>query len=138
MTELHIRSREKRQLVDITDQVQRVVAESGLQQGLCHLFVPHTTAGLTLNENWDPTVRRDILSALERIVPPGPYSHQEGNSPAHIMASLVGCDATLFIENGRLLLGTWQGVFLAEFDGPRNRRLLIRVTGCQSASEQTR
>lgn len=131
MTELHIRSREKRQLVDITAEVQHVVAESGVQEGLCRLFAPHTTAGLILNENWDPTVGRDILSALERIVPPGPYSHQEGNSPAHIMASLVGCEATLFIENGRLLLGTWQGVFLAEFDGPRSRRVLVRseVTG---------
>ncbi len=127
MTELHIRSQEKRQLVDITAEVQRVVAESGVQEGLCHLFVPHTTAGLTLNENWDPTVGHDILSALERIVPPGPYSHREGNSPAHIMASLVGSGATLFIENGRLLLGTWQGVFLAEFDGPRSRRVLVRI-----------
>lgn len=127
MTELHIRSREKRQLVDITDEVERAVAESGVQEGLCRLFVPHTTAGLILNENWDPTVRHDILSALERIVPTGPYSHREGNSPSHIMASLVGCDVTLFIENGRLLLGTWQGVFLAEFDGPRSRRVLVRI-----------
>jgi len=137
MIELHIRSQEKRQLVDIADQVQHAVAESGVREGLCQLFVPHTTAGLTLNENWDPTVGRDILSALERIVPSRPYSHREGNSPAHIMASLVGCEATLFIENGRLLLGTWQGVFLAEFDGPRSRRVLVRVTGRQGASEQT-
>jgi len=127
MTELHIRTREKRQLVDITDQVQRLVAERGVREGLCHLFVPHTTAGITLNENWDPAVRHDIISALEHIVPPGPYSHREGNSPAHIMASLMGSEATLFIEDGRLVLGTWQGVFLAEFDGPRSRRVLVRI-----------
>jgi len=127
MTELPIRTGEKRELVDITHHIERVVAESGVQRGLCHLFVPHTTAGLALNENWDPTVRRDILGALERMVPPGPYEHREGNAPAHIMASLTGSGATLFIEEGRLLLGTWQGVFLAEFDGPRSRRLLICV-----------
>jgi secondary thiamine-phosphate synthase enzyme len=127
MTELQIRSQEKRQLVDITDQVQRTVVQSGVQEGLCRLFVPHTTAGLIVNESWDPSVGRDILSALERIVPAGPYSHREGNSPAHIMTSLVGGEATLFIENGRLLLGTWQGLFLAEFDGPRSRRVLIKI-----------
>jgi len=135
MTELHIRSGEKRELVDITDRLRRLVVESGVQRGMCHLFVPHTTAGLTLNENWDPTVGRDILSALERIVPPGPYQHREGNSPAHIMASLTGSEATLFIEDGRLVLGTWQGVFLAEFDGPRSRRLLICVRNGEWASE---
>jgi secondary thiamine-phosphate synthase enzyme len=127
MTELQIQSRKKRQLVDITDQVQRAVAQSGIQEGLCLLFVPHTTAGLVVNENWDPSVGLDILTALERIVPAGPYSHREGNSPAHIMASLVGCEATLFIEGGRLLLGRWQGLFLAEFDGPRSRRVLASV-----------
>jgi secondary thiamine-phosphate synthase enzyme len=127
MTELQIRSQEKRQLVDITDQVQRTVAQSGVQEGLCHLFVPHTTAGLIVNESWDPSVGRDILSTLERIVPTGPYTHREGNSPAHIMASLVGGAATIFIENGRLLLGTWQGLFLAEFDGPRGRRVLMKI-----------
>ena len=127
MAELQIRSGEKRQLIDITDQVRRAVTKSGVREGLCYLFVPHTTAGLVLNENWDPSVGRDVLSALERIVPSGPYSHREGNSPAHIMASLVGCEATLYIEGGQLLLGTWQGVFLAEFDGPRSRRVLVRI-----------
>jgi secondary thiamine-phosphate synthase enzyme len=127
MTELHIRSQEKRHLVDITGQVQRAVVGSGVRDGLCHLFVPHTTAGLIVNENWDPAVSRDILSALERIVPSGPYSHREGNAPAHIMTSLVGSDATLFIRDGRLLLGSWQGVYLAEFDGPRNRRVLVKA-----------
>ena len=109
------------------DQVQEVVSHSGIQEGLCHLFVPHTTAGLVINESWDPSVGLDILSALERIVPTGPYGHREGNSPAHIMASLVGCRSTLFIEGGRLLLGRWQGLYLAEFHGPRNRRVLTRV-----------
>jgi len=127
MTEFQVRTQEKKQLVDITDQTQRAVAQSGVQEGFCHLFVPHTTAGLIVNESWDPSVGRDILSTLERIVPAGPYSHQEGNSPAHIMTSLVGGEATLFIENGRLLLGSWQGLFLAEFDGPRSRRVLMKI-----------
>ena len=127
MTELQIQSREKRQVVDITDQVQRAIAQSGVQEGLCHLFAPHTTAGLIVNENWDPSVGLDILGALERIVPTGPYNHLEGNSPAHVMASLVGCEVTLFIESGRLLLGTWQGLYFAEFDGPRSRRVLVKI-----------
>ena len=127
MTELHIQSQEKRHLVDITGEVQSAVVGSGVRDGLCHLFVPHTTAGLIVNENWDPAVSRDILSALERIVPSGPYSHREGNAPAHIMTSLVGSDATLFIRDGRILLGSWQGVYLAEFDGPRNRRVLVKT-----------
>lgn len=127
MTELCIRSQDRRQLVDITAQVQRAVSRSGIREGLCHLFVPHTTAGLVINESWDPSVGLDILSALERIVPIGPYGHQEGNSAAHVMASLVGSSATLFIESGRLLLGRWQGLFVAEFDGPRDRRVLTRI-----------
>jgi len=129
MPEFSVRSQKRRQLIDITEQVQRVVADSGIQEGICHLFVPHTTAGLVLNENWDPTVRDDILRALEHIVPAGPYRHREGNSPAHIMASLVGSSKVLIVERGRPLLGTWQGVFLAEFDGPRTRRVIVQVVG---------
>jgi secondary thiamine-phosphate synthase enzyme len=137
MSELEVRSHNKSELIDITDQVRRMVAESGIQEGMCYLFVPHTTAGIILNENWDATVKDDILSALEDITPPGPYSHREGNAPAHILTALVGSQVTLFVEGGQPLLGTWQGVFLAEFDGPRSRRVLLRVTGIQKAGGQT-
>jgi len=126
--ELVIKTGTQAELVDITPQVQEAVRASGVASGLCYLFVPHTTAGLTLNENWDPSVREDILRALNRIVPAvGDYRHEEGNSPAHVKASLMGFSATILVESSRLALGTWQGVYLAEFDGPRQRRVLLRV-----------
>jgi secondary thiamine-phosphate synthase enzyme len=107
-----------------------MVREKGMQNGVCHVFVPHTTAGVTLNENWDPTVRADILMELDKIVPwHDNYHHAEGNAAAHIKASLVGCSQTLLVEDGRLVLGTWQGIFLAEFDGPRRRRVLVKLVG---------
>lgn len=128
LRELLIRTGTQSEFVDITPQVQEIVRQSGVPSGLCYLFVPHTTAGLTLNENWDPDVRGDILRALSRIVPAvGDYRHEEGNSPAHIKASLVGFSAMIPVEGSRLVLGTWQGVYLAEFDGPRQRRVLVRV-----------
>jgi secondary thiamine-phosphate synthase enzyme len=114
-------------LQDITTEVQRAVADQGVQQGVCHIFVPHTTAGLTLNENWDPDVRGDLLRALTAMVPGVPFRHDEGNSPAHLMSTLVGASETLLIEGGRLLLGSWQGIYLAEFDGPRRRRVLVKM-----------
>jgi secondary thiamine-phosphate synthase enzyme len=119
------------ELWDITSLVQQVISESGVQEGLCHLFVPHTTAGLTLNENWDPDVRYDLVRALEAMVPDVRFQHAEGNSPAHLLATLVGASETLLIERGRLVLGSWQGVYLAEFDGPRRRRVLVRVLPVQ-------
>jgi secondary thiamine-phosphate synthase enzyme len=126
--ELVIKTGTQAELVDITPQVQEAVRASGVASGLCYLFVSHTTAGLTLNENWDPSVREDILRALNRIVPAvGDYRHEEGNSPAHVKASLVGFSATIPVESSCLALGTWQGVYLAEFDGPRQRRVLLRV-----------
>jgi len=113
---------------DITSQVQKAVAASGIQEGVCHVYNPHTTAGLTINEGADPAVQTDILAALQKIVPMShPYQHLEGNSPAHVMASLVGSSVTVFIENGRLQLGTWQKIFFCEFDGPRSRKVLWRV-----------
>lgn len=127
MIELEIRTRAHSELVDLTAQVQKVVAESGIQEGICHIFAPHTTAGLTLNENWDPTVRDDLVQALEAMAPEIPYRHTEGNSPSHLKATLVGTHATLFVNRGRLVLGSWQGIFLAEFDGPRHRQVLIKV-----------
>jgi len=115
------------ELQDITALVQGVVARSGVEQGVCHLFVPHTTAGLMLNENWDPDVRGDLLRALASMVPQVPFHHSEGNSPAHLLSALVGSGETLLIDDGRLVLGSWQGVYLAEFDGPRRRRVLVKI-----------
>jgi secondary thiamine-phosphate synthase enzyme len=114
------------ELQDITARVQQAVVESAVGEGVCHLFVPHTTAGLTLNENWDPDVRADLVRAWAAMVPDVRYRHGEGNSPAHLMSSLVGASQTLLITGGRLVLGSWQGVYLAEFDGPRTRRVLVK------------
>ncbi|MBC7235227.1 MAG: YjbQ family protein [Chloroflexi bacterium] len=126
--ELVVRTGSRAELVDITGQVADVVRASGVEEGLCALLVPHTTAGLTLNENWDPSVRRDILAALERLVPwRGEYTHSEGNSAAHIKAFLCGFSAWVPIEGGLLSLGQWQGIYLAEFDGPRTRRVVVTV-----------
>jgi secondary thiamine-phosphate synthase enzyme len=125
--ELQIRTRAHQELCDITAQVQQAIGESGVQEGVCHLFVPHTTAGLTLNENWDPDVRGDLVRALAAMVPDLRYRHSEGNSPAHLLSTLVGSSETLLVRGGRLALGSWQGVYLAEFDGPRNRRVLLKV-----------
>ena len=125
--ELDIRTRAQSELQDITAELQRAVAEAGVQQGVCHVFVPHTTAGITLNENWDRDVRGDLVRALAAMVPDVPYHHGEGNSPAHLMSTLVGSSETLLIEAGRLVLGSWQGVYIAEFDGPRRRRVLVKI-----------
>ncbi len=113
---------------DISDQIQDIVRRSGVGEGLCALFCPHTTAGLTLNENWDPNVRRDLSIGLDEISPQrAEYRHGEGNSPAHLKSSLVGASQTLLIAEGKLLLGAWQGVYLAEFDGPRTRKIYVKV-----------
>jgi len=128
IAQLEINTRSAAELVDVTAEVQRAVREQGMQSGVCHVFVPHTTAGLTLNENWDPDVRADILMELDKIVPwRDNYRHAEGNSAAHIKASLMGASQTILVEDGRLVLGTWQGIYLAEFDGPRRRRVLVKL-----------
>ena len=115
-------------LVDITGKVQDLVAETGMGDGLCYLFNPHTTAGLTINEGADPDVRKDIIDGLKEIVPLRyPFKHLEGNSPSHIMASLMGASLTLMISGGRLQLGTWQAIYFCEFDGPRSRSLYWRL-----------
>jgi secondary thiamine-phosphate synthase enzyme len=124
---LPITSRSKTELIDITKDIQDAVTAEDVGAGACMLYVPHTTAAVTINENADPTVRKDILMILNRIIPwDADYRHLEGNSPAHIKASLVGASALVAIENGRLVLGTWQGIFFCEFDGPRNRKLHLR------------
>ena len=116
-------------LQDITRQVNDIVAGSGVGSGVCYVFVPHTTAGITVNEHADPDVIRDIAAHLDAMVPQHDrYLHREGNSPAHIKAALLGDSETLFVEDGRLVLGTWQGIFLAEFDGPRNRHIYVKIT----------
>ncbi len=123
---LHTSSRTE--FLDLTRQIQAVVLESGVGEGFCHLFVPHTTAALTINENADPSVKSDILMVLNKIISDQePYRHLEGNSPAHIKASLLGPQLTLMVSSGRLVLGTWQGIYLCEFDGPRSRRLHLKV-----------
>lgn len=115
-------------LVDITAQVQRLVTQSGIREGICLIWVPHTTAGLTINENADPTVQSDLLRTLDRLVPwRDGYEHGEGNAAAHVKSSLVGVSHTVPIVGGRLRLGTWQGIYFAEFDGPRSRQVWVKV-----------
>jgi len=120
LNRLSIRTHSRSELMDITGLVRDVVHKSKIENGVCYVFVPHTTAGITINENADPSVRQDILAELDKLVPwQGDYSHLEGNAAAHIKASLVGSSETIPVEKGDLVLGTWQGVFFAEFDGPR-------------------
>lgn len=116
------------EFIDITRSVQEAVKKIGVEDGICIIFIPHTTAGVTINENADPSVIHDILMELNKIVPvKDQYHHLEGNSPAHIKTSLVGCSEIVFVESGRLALGTWQGIFFCEFDGPRNRKVHVKV-----------
>ena len=125
---LSIRTSRRTELKNVTAEIEVVVRESGCVDGLCHLYVPHTTAGVLINEGDDPAVARDIEAALDRLVPHrGNYEHAEGNSDSHIKTALVGSSETVPIENGRLALGRWQAIFLAEFDGPRTRDLRVKV-----------
>ena len=125
---LHVRTSAKTELIDITESIRGVVQRTGVKDGLCFIFVPHTTAAVTINENADPSVPKDILMELNKIVPfQDRYQHMEGNSAAHIKASLVGFSQMVFVESGRLVLGTWQGIFFCEFDGPRSREVYVRV-----------
>jgi secondary thiamine-phosphate synthase enzyme len=115
--------------VEITSLIQQVVSRCGSAEGICHIFVPHTTAAITINENADPTVRSDMIEALNNIVPwQDDYAHAEGNSAAHIKASMFGHSHFVLVSGGKLQLGTWQGIYLAEFDGPRTRQIWVKVT----------
>lgn len=115
-------------MIDITDRMSAIVRESSIRSGICYVFVPHTTAAVTINENADPSVPRDILAELDKVVPLNDnYRHMEGNAAAHIKASMLGASETVFIENGALVLGTWQSIFFCEFDGPRTRRVLVQI-----------
>ena len=130
MKTLDVKTTAKVQLLDITSKVQDAVADCGVRNGHCLVFVPHTTAGVTINENADPNVERDIILALEKAVPDNlSYRHAEGNSPAHVKSSLVGASAYVAVEDGSLVLGTWQAIFFCEFDGPRQRKAQVSVVG---------
>ena len=128
METFSVKTSSRTDLVDITREVVAAVAGTGLRDGLCVVYVPHTTAGITINENADPAVREDIAATLERMVPwNGPYRHSEGNSAAHVKATLVGFSATIPVQAGRLVLGTWQGIYFCEFDGPRTRKVHVTL-----------
>lgn len=128
MSVIEVRSSRREELIDITQRVNEAVAASGVAEGLAHIWCPHTTAAVTVNEAADPSVARDIVAGLARIVPrDAGWQHAEGNSDAHLKASLLGASASVPVWSGRLALGTWQGVFFCEFDGPRSRRVEVRV-----------
>ena len=126
--EINIRTRSRTELLDITGPLARLLHESKVTDGLMVVFVPHTTAAVTINENADPSVQEDILADLNRLIPSkGSYRHTEGNSDAHIKSTLLGASQTIFIQEGRLALGTWQGVYFCEFDGPRSRKVWVKI-----------
>jgi len=128
MREISVRTGRQTEMLDITSEVADAVKDSGVTDGLCTVFVPHTTAAVTINENADPSVRRDILAELNKVIPfADGYAHSEGNAAAHIKSVLVGASAQVPVRGGRLVLGTWQGIFFCEFDGPRTRRVLVDV-----------
>jgi secondary thiamine-phosphate synthase enzyme len=125
---LTLKSREKTELIDITERVEELIAAARVNSGCCDVFVMHTTAGITVNEGADPAVKRDIGNCLDRLIPDAHYfTHAEGNSAAHIKASLIGASQRLLVDRGKLLLGTWQALYFCEFDGPRERRVAIRI-----------
>ncbi|MFP3976068.1 MAG: secondary thiamine-phosphate synthase enzyme YjbQ [Dehalococcoidia bacterium] len=125
---ISISTRSKVELQDITRDVQGLVTSAAVDSGMCYVFVPHTTAGVLINEHADPSVAEDIAAQLEVLAPQhAKYRHLEGNAPGHIKTSLVGSSETLFIESGKLVLGTWQGIFFCEFDGPRNRTAMVKI-----------
>ena len=130
---LTIPTARRTQMIEITHHVQELVSNQKVTEGFCHLWVPHTTAAITVNENADPSVVSDMLETIDRLIPfEGGYRHSEGNSAAHIKSTLVGCEKTIMIESGRLQLGTWQGIYFCEFDGPRKRQVWLKIGGCVS------
>ena len=128
MKTLSVKTNRRTQFVDITREVEQAVGESGVKSGVCYVYVPHTTAGIVINEHADPDVAGDVAGIFDRLIPrQGPYRHAEGNTDAHMKAILAGTSQTILVENGKLALGTWQGVFLCEFDGPRLRTVLMKI-----------
>lgn len=123
-----VKSSRRTDFIDITHSVQEIIQKSGVGEGVCYIFIPHTTAAVTINENADPSVTQDIMMMLNKLIPSeDDYRHLEGNSPAHIKSSLMGCSKTVLVESGKLVLGTWQGIFFCEFDGPRSRKVYVKV-----------
>ncbi len=128
LTTLQVKSSQRSEMIDVTGQVQTVVSKSGIKDGICYLYVPHTTGAITINEGADPNVVVDILTTLDRLIPwRNNYRHMEGNAAAHIKTSLMGSSERIFVDNGKLVLGTWQRIFFCEFDGPRTRKLHVKV-----------
>ncbi len=131
LTRIEVATSRKAEMIDVTDRVRGVLRDAGAKSGVAYVYCPHTTAGVTIQENADPDVQRDLLLALENAVPEraihGEYRHAEGNSDAHVKSSLVGSSQVVLIEGGDLLLGTWQGIYLCEFDGPRRRNLFVKL-----------
>jgi secondary thiamine-phosphate synthase enzyme len=128
LKEIDVQTNTQTQIIDITAQIQKVVRESGISEGLCCVFIPHTTAGVTINENADPSVKHDIIMELNKVIPLNDhYRHLEGNSAAHIKASIIGSSVNVPVENNNLLLGTWQGICFCEFDGPRQRNVYVKI-----------
>jgi secondary thiamine-phosphate synthase enzyme len=128
LKEIAVQTNTQTQIIDITAQIQKVVRESGISEGLCCVFIPHTTAGVTINENADPSVKHDIIMELNKVIPLNDhYRHLEGNSAAHIKASIIGSSVNVPVENNNLLLGTWQGICFCEFDGPRQRNVYVKI-----------
>jgi secondary thiamine-phosphate synthase enzyme len=128
MQEISLKTNSRTELIDITEKIQSIVSKSNVKNGICVVFVPHTTAGITINENADPSVVRDILKELNKIVPfDDNYGHSEGNSAAHIKASMMGASLNLIVNGSALNLGTWQGIYFAEFDGPRTRQVWVKI-----------
>lgn len=128
MIRLDVRTGQHTQMLDITRDIQKAVAKSGVRNGICMVFVPHTTAAVTINENADPDVVRDFTTEINKIVPwEDGYHHMEGNSAAHLKSSMIGFSENIIIEDGRLVLGTWQGIYFCEYDGPRNRKVYVKI-----------
>ena len=128
MTSFSVATTRRTEFIDITPEVQKALDRSGLKEGLIAVFVPHTTAGVTINEGADPSVQEDLLNSLNQVIPfNGAYQHREGNSPAHIKASLMGSSVTVLVEKERMVLGTWQAIFFCEFDGPRKRKVFLQT-----------
>lgn len=128
--QFEVKTSARTQMIDITSEVRKFIVESGIKEGLAVIHIPHTTAAVTINENADPDVQKDMTKFMDRLIPhENWFAHSEGNSDSHIKSSLFGCDQTIIIEKGQMLLGTWQGIYFCEFDGPRSRKVLIKIMG---------